>query len=56
MRSIGDLAFLSDCQIDLRDGDLLGNFPQGLSHIGLVTAAWGITQAAGQPDAPPGKR
>jgi GH15 family glucan-1,4-alpha-glucosidase len=26
-------------------GELLGNFPQAFSHIGLVNAAWAITQA-----------
>jgi GH15 family glucan-1,4-alpha-glucosidase len=24
---------------------MLGNFPQAFSHIGLVNAAWAITQA-----------
>ena len=32
-----------------RTGELLGNFPQAFSHIGLVNAAWAIGQAeAGQ--------
>jgi GH15 family glucan-1,4-alpha-glucosidase len=26
--------------------ELLGNFPQAFSHIGLVNAAWAISQAA----------
>jgi GH15 family glucan-1,4-alpha-glucosidase len=26
-------------------GELLGNFPQAFSHIGLINAAWAITQA-----------
>jgi GH15 family glucan-1,4-alpha-glucosidase len=26
---------------------MLGNFPQAFSHIGLVNAAWAISQAAG---------
>jgi GH15 family glucan-1,4-alpha-glucosidase len=26
-------------------GELLGNFPQAFSHIGLVTAAWEIDRA-----------
>ena len=25
--------------------ELLGNFPQAFSHIGLVNAAWAISQA-----------
>jgi GH15 family glucan-1,4-alpha-glucosidase len=24
---------------------MIGNFPQAFSHIGLINAAWGITQA-----------
>ncbi len=39
-----DLGLLSE-EIDIREGTLLGNFPQGLSHIGLVNAAWAIQQA-----------
>ena len=27
------------------DGELLGNFPQAFSHVGLVNAAWSITRA-----------
>jgi GH15 family glucan-1,4-alpha-glucosidase len=27
------------------DGELLGNFPQAFSHVGLVNAAWAIAQA-----------
>ena len=26
-------------------GELLGNFPQAFSHIGLVNAAWAIAEA-----------
>jgi GH15 family glucan-1,4-alpha-glucosidase len=25
---------------------MIGNYPQAFSHIGLVNAAWAITQAA----------
>lgn len=39
-----DVGLLSE-EIDLRDGGLIGNFPQALSHIGLVNAAWAIAQA-----------
>jgi GH15 family glucan-1,4-alpha-glucosidase len=39
-----DLGLLAE-EIDLATGALLGNFPQGLSHIGLVNAAWEITKA-----------
>jgi GH15 family glucan-1,4-alpha-glucosidase len=39
-----DLGLLAE-EIDLETGALLGNFPQALSHIGLVNAAWEITKA-----------
>jgi GH15 family glucan-1,4-alpha-glucosidase len=26
-------------------GEMIGNYPQAFSHIGLVSAAWAITQA-----------
>ncbi len=32
-------------EIDPHSGELLGNFPQAFSHIGLVTAAWQIDKA-----------
>jgi alpha,alpha-trehalase len=39
-----DLGLLSE-QVDSGSGELLGNFPQAFSHIGLVNAAWAIDQA-----------
>jgi alpha,alpha-trehalase len=39
-----DLGLLSE-EVDPRSGELLGNFPQAFSHIGLVNAAWAISQA-----------
>ena len=39
-----DLGLLAE-EIDTAHGELLGNFPQAFSHIGLITAAWAIDQA-----------
>ena len=39
-----DLGLLAE-EIDAQSGELLGNFPQAFSHIGLITAAWEIDQA-----------
>ena len=32
-------------EVDPETGELLGNFPQAFSHIGLVNAAWAISEA-----------
>ncbi len=39
-----DLGLLAE-EVDATTGELLGNFPQAFSHIGLVNAAWAIAQA-----------
>jgi alpha,alpha-trehalase len=39
-----DVGLLAE-EIDPASGELIGNFPQAFSHIGLVNAAWAITQA-----------
>jgi GH15 family glucan-1,4-alpha-glucosidase len=38
-----DLGLLAE-EVDPATGELLGNFPQAFSHIGLVNAAWAISQ------------
>ncbi|MGH2820880.1 MAG: glycoside hydrolase family 15 protein, partial [Actinomycetota bacterium] len=39
-----DVGLLAE-EVDPPSGELLGNFPQAFSHIGLVNAAWAIAQA-----------
>jgi GH15 family glucan-1,4-alpha-glucosidase len=38
-----DVGLLAE-EVDPATGELLGNFPQAFSHIGLVNAAWAISQ------------
>jgi alpha,alpha-trehalase len=40
-----DVGLLSE-QVDPCSGELIGNFPQAFSHIGLINAAWAVSQAA----------
>jgi GH15 family glucan-1,4-alpha-glucosidase len=56
-----DLGLLAE-EADGATGELLGNFPQAFSHIGLINAAWRIAHPSAPasldsptpPDAPPG--
>ncbi len=47
--AINDVGLLAE-QVDPGSGELIGNFPQAFSHIGLVNAAWAITQARQRAD------
>jgi alpha,alpha-trehalase len=49
-RYVNDVGLLAE-EVDSASGELLGNFPQAFSHIGLVNAAWAIARAE-RPDSP----
>jgi alpha,alpha-trehalase len=51
--ALNDVSLLAE-EVDPGSGEMIGNFPQAFSHIGLVNAAWAISQAqlrAAEPDA-----
>jgi GH15 family glucan-1,4-alpha-glucosidase len=45
--AINDVGLLAE-EVDAASGEMIGNFPQAFSHIGLINAAWAITQARQQ--------
>jgi GH15 family glucan-1,4-alpha-glucosidase len=42
--AINDIGLLAE-EVDPRNAEMIGNFPQAFSHVGLVNAAWAITEA-----------
>ena len=40
---MNDVGLLSE-EVEAGTGELLGNYPQAFSHIGLVNAAWAIAE------------
>ena len=45
--AINDIGLLAE-EVDVPSGEMIGNFPQAFSHIGLINAAWAISQAQQQ--------
>jgi GH15 family glucan-1,4-alpha-glucosidase len=44
--AINDVGLLAE-EADPASGEMIGNFPQAFSHIGLINAACAITQPSG---------
>jgi alpha,alpha-trehalase len=42
--AVNDVGLLAE-EVDAGSGEMIGNFPQAFSHIGLVNAAWAIAEA-----------
>jgi alpha,alpha-trehalase len=41
---INDVGLLAE-EVDVSGAEMIGNYPQAFSHIGLINAAWAITEA-----------
>jgi GH15 family glucan-1,4-alpha-glucosidase len=50
MAAINDVGLLAE-EVDPGSGEMIGNFPQAFSHIGLINAAWAIAQGQAQEQA-----
>jgi GH15 family glucan-1,4-alpha-glucosidase len=48
-RYVNDLGLIAE-QGDPESGEMLGNYPQAFSHVGLINAAWRLAQPAGPAD------
>jgi GH15 family glucan-1,4-alpha-glucosidase len=48
-----DLGLFSE-EVDAPTGQMLGNYPQAFSHVGLINAAWAITEAERGSESEPG--
>ncbi len=51
---VNDVGLLAE-EVDPVSGELMGNFPQAFSHIGLVNAAWAISESELR-ETPPAER
>jgi alpha,alpha-trehalase len=49
---LNDVGLMAE-EVDPATGELMGNFPQAFSHIGLINAAWAISEAERGASSPP---
>jgi GH15 family glucan-1,4-alpha-glucosidase len=55
LRHANDLGLFAE-EVDATDGDALGNFPQALTHVGLINAACALDRARRPEPAPPAQK